>query len=265
MPLAIAVLGAAVVGGGASIIASGNAASAARRAADQNNATAKDIYGQNKANMTPYADRGNAAGAQINALLGLGGSPGTAATRPIVGYDTQDYGGERGNTRTPIYGDATPGTPGMDATTAAHNAFDTFHNSDGYQFRLNQGTDAINNNYAARGMLQSGAAMKALTNYGQGAASDEFGKYVNYLGGQQATGVNAVNGLAAAGGNYVNQTSANNDSAASATGNAALAASGQFNSLLQSGLGAYGMERGSSYGGGMNTNPYGIKSAGGIY
>ena len=73
MPIG-AVIGAAVIGGGASLVASGNAASAARHAADQNNATATNIYNQNKANMTPYADRGNAAGSQINALLGLGGS-----------------------------------------------------------------------------------------------------------------------------------------------------------------------------------------------
>ena len=198
--------------------------------------------------MTPYADRGNAAGSQINALLGLGGSS-ASATRPIVGYDTQDYGGERGNSRTPIYGDA-PVNDNASAAQAARNAFDTFHNSDGYQFRYNQGLDSVQNQYAGRGMLQSGAALKAITNYGQGAASDEFGRYMGSLDRQQATGANAVNGLAAAGGNFVNQTSANNDSAASATGNAALAGAGQINSLLSNGLNAYGYSRGSSYGGG---------------
>jgi len=260
MPLAAAIIGAAVIGGGASMIASGNASRAARDAANQNNATATNIYNQNKANMTPYADRGNAAGSQINALLGLGGTPASQGAAPIIGYDTTDYGGGRANGRTPIYGDAPPASTGVSAGQAANDAFNTFHNSDGYQFRYNQGLDSVQNQYAGRGMLQSGAALKAITNYGQGAASDEFGRYMGYLGGQQATGANAVNGLAAAGGNFVNQTSANNDSAASATGNAALASSGQINSLLSNGLNAYGYSRGSSYGGGGGFNGAGAMS-----
>jgi len=44
----------------------------------------------------------------------------------------------------------------------------------GYQFRLGQGTQAIDRGAAARGGLFSGAAQKELQRFGQGLASDEF-------------------------------------------------------------------------------------------
>ena len=261
MPLAAAVIGAAVIGGGASLIASGNASKQARDAATQNNATATNVYNQNKENMAPYAQRGNAAGNQINALLGLGGGQ-VSAPAPANdgyggeygGYDAPGFdGGNNFNGGSRMFSPrSTMPAAANDPAAAARGAFDTYRNSDGYQFRFNQGADAINNNYAARGLLQSGAALKELTNYGQGQASNEFGKYLSQLSGQQGVGLGAVNGLAGVGGNYVNQTSANNDSAASASGNAGLAAAGQVNNILGTGLSAYGYSRGSSYGGGFN-------------
>lgn len=53
--------------------------------------------------------------------------------------------------------------------------------SSGYQFRLNQGQDSIQNLLASKGGLKSGAAMKALEEYAQGTASQEFGNQVGYL------------------------------------------------------------------------------------
>lgn len=67
--------------------------------------------------------------------------------------------------------------------------------SPGYQFRLNQGQNSIQNLLASKGGLKSGAAMKALEEYAQGTASQEFGNQVNYLqnfanmGQQSATGM----------------------------------------------------------------------------
>ena len=45
---------------------------------------------------------------------------------------------------------------------------------DGYQFRLQQGQNALNGSLAAQGGLLSGAALKAATNYNQGMASEEY-------------------------------------------------------------------------------------------
>ena len=61
----------------------------------------------------------------------------------------------------------------------------------GFQFRFKSGTDAINNSAAAKGMQLSGDTLRALTDYGQNAASQEYGNAFNrWLGeGQFRQGV----------------------------------------------------------------------------
>jgi hypothetical protein len=54
-----------------------------------------------------------------------------------------------------------------------------YKKSPGYDFRMGEGTKAINNSAAARGGAQSGAASKALTRFGQDYAT---GDYQNFLG-----------------------------------------------------------------------------------
>jgi hypothetical protein len=49
-----------------------------------------------------------------------------------------------------------------------------FNADPGYQFRLDQGRDALEGSAAARGGLLSGGTLKALTNYGQQAGSQEY-------------------------------------------------------------------------------------------
>jgi hypothetical protein len=49
----------------------------------------------------------------------------------------------------------------------------------GYQFQLQQGTNAINQNAAANGTLMSGNTGKALMDYGQGLASTTYGNVYN--------------------------------------------------------------------------------------
>jgi len=146
---------------------------------------------------------------------------------------------------------------------AASNAFNTFQNSDGYQFRMDQGMKALNTGLASRGLIQSGAAIKGAEQYGQNLASGEFGNYLGYLGNQQQTGLSAANALAGVGTNYANATSANNNSAATASGNASLATGANINSLIGTGINALALKQGlgSSYGGG---SVYG-GNLGGIY
>lgn len=43
-----------------------------------------------------------------------------------------------------------------------------------YQFRLNQGAQALQNSAAAKGVLNSGGTLQDILNYGQGAASQEY-------------------------------------------------------------------------------------------
>lgn len=51
---------------------------------------------------------------------------------------------------------------------------DDLSNDAGYQFRLQQGQSALNNSLAAGNGVLSGAAQKALSDYNQGSASNEF-------------------------------------------------------------------------------------------
>lgn len=74
-----------------------------------------------------------------------------------------------------------------------------FTGSPGYQFRLDEGLKAVNNNLAASGLLRSGSRAKALNDYAQGQASQEFNDQFNRLqalrGGSQAA-VAGANGIA---------------------------------------------------------------------
>ena len=56
----------------------------------------------------------------------------------------------------------------------------------GYQFRLQQGQQALENSAAASGMLRTGGTMKGLMDYNQAAASQEYDKsYGRALGEYQ--------------------------------------------------------------------------------
>ena len=63
------------------------------------------------------------------------------------------------------------GLNGPDAATAAMGNFQT---SPGYQFSLDQGLRAVDAGAAAKGMLRSGATLKAEQTFGTGLADQEF-------------------------------------------------------------------------------------------
>lgn len=136
-------------------------------------------------------------------------------------------------------------------STAANNAFTKYLGSSGYNFQLNQGLNAVNNNYATRGALDSGAAVKALNDYAQGQASNSFQTYLGNLGNVSNTGLAATNALAGVGTNVSNQLASNNNNAATAQGNAAIAEGNAFNTGLG---GIVKAVTGSSYGGGGGGN-----------
>jgi len=135
------------------------------------------------------------------------------------------------------YSSADPNYQGYDLSghsgaNSANSAFDQFRNSTGYQFRLKEGMNALNSQYAGAGAIKSGAAMKSATEYGQNFASGEFGNYLNALNNQQGVGLSAAGAQAGVSTNYANAVSANNNNTASTVGNAALANAGNINSLI---------------------------------
>lgn len=74
-----------------------------------------------------------------------------------------------------------------------------------YQFRLQQGQDAIQSSAAARGGLLSGATLKALQGYGQDMASQEFGNAYNRFNADQTNQYNRLSNIVGLGQNAAAQ------------------------------------------------------------
>lgn len=83
--------------------------------------------------------------------------------------------------------------------TAANNAFSNYQNSTGTQFQLGEGQKAVTTSNAAKGLLNSGATLKALTRYGQNLGSTTFNNYLSQLGGLQQAGLQAGGAIGGAG------------------------------------------------------------------
>lgn len=64
----------------------------------------------------------------------------------------------------------------------ANAAYQNYLGSTGYKFQLGQGQEAVSGNAASKGMLNSGATAKALTQYGQNLGSSYFNNYLGQLG-----------------------------------------------------------------------------------
>lgn len=268
-----AILGSAVIGAGASALgasaqnkASKRAEQTAQQTAAANNALQREIYQQNAAVLSPFQQRGNAAGDAINALLGLGvprqpgfnpqanqnplmrfyGERNTIMGAPTMfGYETM--GGDQfmqGWQEQPVQT--------MQATNPQadyNNAFNNYRNSTGYQFRFNEGMRALD---AGAPVLNSGARLKAALNYGQNIASNEFGNYLGQLANQQGVGLAGASAQAGVGQNYANSVSANNNSAGTAAANAALMR-GQATQNMYGGIAnSFGNALGSSFAIGRN-------------
>jgi hypothetical protein len=130
-----------------------------------------------------------------------------------------------------------------------------FQQDPGYAFRMQEGQKALERSAAARGGLQSGGTLKALSRYGQDFASNEyqnaytrfnadrdrrFGRLSNLAGmGQTATGQNAAYGQ-----NYANQASENITGAANAQAAGKIGSANAWGGALSS-IGQMGMDMGA--------------------
>jgi hypothetical protein len=84
------------------------------------------------------------------------------------------------------------GQLGPDEAAAARARFQT---APGYQFQMDEGQRTLERGTAARGGLYSGSAGKALTRFGQGLASQEFGNHFSRLGELGGRGAGAASTL----------------------------------------------------------------------
>lgn len=85
------------------------AADVSQRNADQNIGFAREVYTGNRQVLSPFFERGNAAGNQINALLGLGGSQVQGGPAPVAPNALSQFQGAPGGAGAPYGLGDTPG------------------------------------------------------------------------------------------------------------------------------------------------------------
>lgn len=87
------------------------------------------------------------------------------------------------------------GLNGADGNAAATEAFQA---GPGYQFAMDQGTQAALRGASASGMLASGNTLTGLSQFGQGLANQEYGGWLDRLSGLSSQGLAATGGQAGA-------------------------------------------------------------------
>lgn len=120
---------------------------------------------------------------------------------------------------------------------------ESFTTSPGYEFRLGQGLEAVAGSKAVNGLLRSGGAMKAMNDYGQGMASDEYNKWF----GQQSSLVGQGLSASGIGAGVANQNSAAIGTDATNRANAGFTQANAWGSIAGSLGGAFDNRGVSSY------------------
>jgi hypothetical protein len=172
-------VGASIIGGGMAAQGGRDAANTQAAAADRAAALQKQMFDEQQRMSAPYREAGVTGQNRLMELLGLGANTGAAG----YGKYAQDFG------------------------------MSDFQADPGYAFRLSEGQQAIDRSAAARGGMQSGAALKAAARYGQDMGSQEYGNAYNRyqtnrtnqlapLGSLMSSGQAAAAGAAANAGTY---------------------------------------------------------------
>lgn len=233
-------------------------ADAAESAADTQAAASREAtaeqrrqYDQTRKDFLPYYQSGTGANSQLAYLLGI--NPGSVeGANPNIYDNVNKDNGAFGSLAKPF-------------SMADYQA------DPGYAFRLAEGQKALERSAAARGMTNSGASLKAITNYGQNAASQEYqnayNRYntnqtnlYNRLAGIAGTGQNAANTTAQVGQNTANQISSNIIGAGNAQAAGQIGAANAWSTGLNNAVGAFGGGGGTSpinTWNGSNTSPWG--------
>jgi len=152
------------------------------QASREANQLLRDQYAQTRADYQPYMQAGTTSLSALTGAMGLGGGG--------------PYQGQLQKTFAP-----------SDLTL-----------DPSYQFRLNQGLQALKASGAATGTLQTGQGLKDINDYAQGAASQEYGSAYDRFMRNQDTLYNRLSGIAGLGSGAVGQVSGQGQAAAGAAG-----------------------------------------------
>jgi hypothetical protein len=232
----------------------------------------------------PFISAGILAGGSILGSV-LGGSAqskaakeAAATQRAALDFSKQVYGTASGQYQ-PYIGTGTnalyslaslyglPGANGSTSGTGAQDAYNKFTQLPSYQFPYQQGMLAANRSLAAQGLTGSGAQAKALTQYGQGYASNNFNNYLQQLAGLAGMGQNAIGSLGSIGnqaGTNVNNIS---NSLAGTQAGGILGQAGSINTGIGNTLAALGQNQssGSSFGGANSAIGQGVNYLKGLF
>lgn len=222
MPAATAVLG--LVGPVGSALLSSNAASRAAKASTKADQAAiaeqQRQFDLTRQDYAPYRTVGAGALNQLAALYGLPQYQ-AGVQSPLSYEEWVKQNGINGDANNPLYGSTiwnntvgkknqanyqnylTNFKPSSGVQQGAGSQdFSAFYNSPDYNFARTEGQRGLEQSAAARGGAFSGNALKALSEYNQGLASQQFGNYYNRMAGLAGIGQSATNSLAQVGSQY---------------------------------------------------------------
>ena len=215
---AIATIGGSLLGAGANIYSANKAANAQQQSSDQANATAQQVSNQQIALQKDQFDKNYAMQQPIYA-------DGTTARNRLM----QLYG-------------LTPGGEGNGSAMRNFSAQD-FQQDPGYQFRMDQGQQALERSAASRGGLLSGAAAKDTMRFSQGLGSQEYGAAYDRFQTNRANQLNPLQSLA----NNAQTAAGTLGAAGQNYANSASSALGQYGQTVGNNLTGMGNVRASGY------------------
>lgn len=198
--MAFWVAGATVVAGVASGVmnskASKSAANTAAASADAATAEQRRQYDQTRTDYSPYREVGVNALNKLGKLYGVQQQPqAQQAYSPWTGgsYDPSDPYGAMSSYYQPSQNVQVANAPQASAD------YSDFYNSPDYAFTRSEGLRGVQQSAAARGGAYSGNALRGITDYASGLASQQFGNYSNRLAALAGVGQSATAATAAAG------------------------------------------------------------------
>ena len=271
-----AVVGGSLITGIAGANAASSAANASKAASDAAVAEQRRQYDQTRQDYLPYQQVGVNALNKLGKLYGVQQQPTVQqpSYNPFSSYDGSGSYGGYGDYGAYSYAPQPASTPVAGSQQMTAPDYSDFYSSPDYAFTRSEGMRGVEQSAAARGGAFSGNALRGLSDYTSGLASQQYGNYANRLASLAGVGQSANGSLASTGA----QASGNIGTALMAGGDArASGIMGSANSMtgaINSGLNNMMLYRGGFFGntGGMGNafgnsanSLSGFSSAGGGY
>lgn len=135
-----------------------------------------------------------------------------------------------------------------DLNALAAGDMSRFYTDPGYNFARTEGMRGIERSAAARGGATGGNALRALSQFNQGLASQQFGDFYNRTAARAGVGQTTANNLAALGQNSANSIRGLLQAGGDARASGIMGQANSITGALNSGLNNYLLARGGYFG-----------------